>query len=474
MPVKVSALEITGATPSFSSSMTWDEYRHFHRQPAIVAFWRRLMGPILPWLTPVRRRLLLALGAGVIAVTDPLKELRAARKWLDLPPDITGAVLTVITLFAFVWACYRVAARFASLPGFVRRHPQLCLHGCFWAWMIVVWNTAPSSVTVRTVLAGCTLALPLLLWRLGFMLFTAQRGKMAGTAFRDHWFYLWPVWGGTSVPYGKGLDYLKSCEAKDEEALARAQLSGIKLFLLAALCGAAKGLIDGMIFGEDNIYRRALGGATLSVARAGDMMASPGEHAVWKCWVSIYCELFRLVLGWGSVGHAVIGYLRLGGFHVFRNTYKPLLAETIVEFWNRYYYYFKELLVHFFFFPVFTRYFKQNARLRMAAAVFAAAFFGNMYYHLIKAKTFLRGDWAEVWAQFNPRLIYCFVLALGIFISMQREQKRMKCGTPRSRPRRTLAIFGVWTFFAFIHLWARSGPTHAQRFHFVLGLFGFG
>jgi len=25
---------------------------------------------------------------------------------------------------------------------------------------------------------------------------------------------------------------------------------------------------------------------------------------------------------------------------MFRNTYKPLLAESIVEFWNRYYYYF--------------------------------------------------------------------------------------------------------------------------------------
>ena len=44
----------------------------------------------------------------------------------------------------------------------------------------------------------------------------------------------------------------------------------------------------------------------------------------------------------------IVGYLRLCGFNVFRNTYKPLLAETMVEFWNRYYYYFKELLVNFF------------------------------------------------------------------------------------------------------------------------------
>ena len=54
-----------------------------------------------------------------------------------------------------------------------------------------------------------------LVWRLGYMLFTAQRGKMTATRFTDHWFYIWPPWGGSSTPYGKGLDYLASCEAKD-------------------------------------------------------------------------------------------------------------------------------------------------------------------------------------------------------------------------------------------------------------------
>jgi hypothetical protein len=192
-----------------------------------------------------------------------------------------------------------------------------------------------------------------------------------------------------------------------------------------------KGLIDGLVFGEDNFYRHALGGATLGVASANYMIATPGDYPIWKCWVSIYCDLFRQVLDWGSRGHVIIGYLRLGGFYVFRNTYKPLLAETIVEFWNRYYYYFKELLVQFFFLPTFTRYFKQSPQLRMFTAVFAAAFFGNLYYHVIKSPVFFQADWAKLWAVFNPRLVYCFALALGIFISMQREQRRPKTAQPR-------------------------------------------
>ncbi len=120
---------------------------------------------------------------------------------------------------------------------------------------------------MRTVLVGCTLVFPLLLWRLGFMLFTAQRGKMAGTAFHDHWFYLWPVWGGSSVPYGKGFDYLKSCEAKDEEALARIAALRDQVVVARGCCAEwARGCWTALVFGEDNGYRRALGGLTLGVA----------------------------------------------------------------------------------------------------------------------------------------------------------------------------------------------------------------
>jgi hypothetical protein len=58
---------------------------------------------------------------------------------------------------------------------------------------------------------------------------------------------------------------------------------------------------------------------------------------------SLYCELVWQVLRHAAAEHMIIGTLRLFGFNVFRNTYKPLPPESILEFWNRYYYYFKEL-----------------------------------------------------------------------------------------------------------------------------------
>src|SRR5207247_2697015 len=83
-------------------------------------------------------------------------------------------------------------------------------------------------------------------------------------------------------------------------------------------------------------------------------------------------------------GHTMIACFRMSGFRALRNNYRPLAARTIAEFLNRYYFYFKELLVEFFFYPTFFRFFKGRTRLRLAAATFAAAGLGNMFFHFIR------------------------------------------------------------------------------------------
>lgn len=453
--------------------MTWDQIRHFHKQPQNVAQWCRWFGSVLRWLTPGRRRLLLAAGAVWIAVKRPFEEIRQTGEWLGIKPDLVSVILLIALASALVWFCYHLARQFSRWPAFARRHPQICLHSIFWMLLVWLWILPSPHPTLRIVLTGLAMLMPFLLWRLGYMLFTAQRGKMTATRFTDHWFYIWPVCGGSSTPYGKGLDYLASCEAKDAEALAKSQLAGVKLFVLAGLCGLTKAILDAVVFGEDNAYRRALGGFSLGIPSFGEWFANPGAHPRWAGWVALYADLIRSVLRWGEHGHLVIGYLRFGGFYIFRNTYKPLLAETVVEFWNRYYYYFKELLVNFFFFPTFTRYFKPHPRLRLFAAVFMAACVGNMYYHVINSSTLVRGDWPRLWYQFNSRLCYCLMLALGLYVSIHRESKRNRNAPRRSLPRRALAIFGVWTFFAIIHIWAKKESGSAtDRLKFLLGLFG--
>jgi hypothetical protein len=302
------------------------------------------------------------------------------------------------------------------------------------------------------------LALPFLLWRMGYLLMSGQRGRVASSRFGDHLLYLYPAYGGTNTPYGKGLDHLARHEAASEAALARSQLAGIKLLILAAIYNGLLALMAGLVYGDP---RGAWSGHGLGLPRLEQMLPAAGTP--WAtAWMSLYVALVWDVLKLAARGHEIVGILRLFGFNVFRNTYKPLLAPSVVEFWNRYYYYFKELLVEFFFFPTYVRRFRRSPRLRIFAATLAAAGFGNLYYHLLQHDAFmLTLRWATIAPWLLSRGFYCLLLSVGIYLSMRREQARR--GTVAAAPVPMLTqvrrVAGVWTFFALLSIWAEDSVT---------------
>jgi hypothetical protein len=114
----------------------------------------------------------------------------------------------------------------------------------------------------------------------------------------------------------------------------------------------------------------------------------------------------------------------------------------------------------------------------MLAAVFAAAFVGNMYYHFLRAsESLIAGDLALVWKILGPRMIYCFALAVGIYISMLRQrQRRGNTATADSgngKFAKARRIAGVWTFFALLNFWnTKSTASLADQITFFLSLFG--
>lgn len=441
----------------------------------MISAWAQAFGPLLRWLTPSRRRLLLSLLGLIVAVRLSFDDMARGERSLGVDsPDPIAALVLLAALIAFVVGAFAAAKHFASLPSLVRRHPQLVLHAILWSLLALLWTTGPGEGLWRTVLVGCAFALPFLLWRVGYMMFAAQRGKMAGTGLKDHFFYLFPVATGTDTPFGKGHEYLSANEARDEMGLARSQLAGMKLFLLAGLWALAGEFIRGAAYGESNAFHGALGGFSLGLPRFHDMVADVDAYPLWRRWISLYVGLVLAVLHLAATTHVFIGWLRLFGFYIFRNTYKPLLAESVVDFWGRYYYYFKELLVNFFFYPVFARHFKKSPRLRMFAAVFAAAFVGNLYYHWLRIDgARAAGDFAAMWDRLQSRAFYCLLLATGIYVSMRREQQRAKEKRARGLPRKMVAIFGVWTFFSIIHIWIeKDSASFAMRSRFFLALVG--
>jgi hypothetical protein len=102
-----------------------------------------------------------------------------------------------------------------------------------------------------------------------------------------------------------------------------------------------------------------------------------------------------------------------------------------------------------------------------------------MYYHLLQPKEpLVAADWHKLWSLLGARLVYCFLLASGIAISMLRQQRRRgKSGTtavlPSGGVRRLRRIACVWTFFAVINFWnVLARLTIAERTRLFLTLFG--
>jgi hypothetical protein len=209
------------------------------------------------------------------------------------------------------------------------------------------------------------------------------------------------------------------------------------------------------------------------------MLRSTANPSLPVRWLSLYLDLVRVTLEFAIFSHAIIGSIRLLGFNVFRGTYKPLLAESVIDFWNRFNYYFKELLADFFFFPVYLRYFKTRVKTRIFAAVFAAAFAGNMYAHALDRDLLLAADFDKLGQFLAPRTIYCLVLATGIYVSMLRQQRRRGRANAgdagaSSWLRRQWRRGGVWTFYSLIHIWnlPASAVSTADRWGFFASLWG--
>lgn len=433
-----------------------------------------LVALVLIW--PQRRREILSLGS-----------LWVAYRFVGLPwsMDKLGWIMTgLAAALALVYLVYQLARNFQSLPGAVRRHPLLTVHLAFWLAMSLAWAMpalleGEDPLHLSSVLHQLQILLPFLLWRFAYVMLSGQRGSARLSRFSDHLCYCLPVFGGTGVPYGKGHDYLSRCTAADAQAVARAQLAGLKLLALAWVWKAVRAWFGAGIHGEMHGYGSGLMlGVGLHLPRLETLIAGEAHATMMTAWASLFLELIDYTLAIAILGHVIIGVLRLFGFNVFRNTYKPLLAESILEFWNRFYYYFKELLVEFFFFPTFTRYFRNNPELRMFAAVMAAAFLGNVYFHVVRdLDELINAGLAGAWTMLAPRVFYCLLLGLGVYFSMRRQQARRGTSlTAANTLLRVRRIAPVWLFFSLIHIW-NIAPVHLdfeQRTRFFFSLFGLG
>jgi hypothetical protein len=274
-----------------------------------------------------------------------------------------------------------------------------------------------------------------------------------------------PFWGSSATPFGKGIAYLSRFEAKTPEELAITQLKGLKLAcwtLLLAVCAMGLNrLVYGYLALQDFDH-------TFSGYVAG------ARYPRYMCWASLVVSFLDGTLAMTIWGGAIIASARLAGFRLLRNTYKPLEATTLAEFWNRYYFYYKELLVDHFFYPVFLGSFRKHRKLRMFFATFMSACVGNILFHFIRELHFVAElGWRKAVVGEASHAFYAFLLAMGVGLSQLRPRK----STP-NRGRlagRVMPFLGVVLFFCILHVFdAPDDRSHSiwQRVHFLSYLVG--
>ncbi|MBF0627738.1 MAG: hypothetical protein HQL91_05895 [Magnetococcales bacterium] len=423
---------------------------------------------ILTQRFPSHRAWIMAVGGGGLFLFKKLNQLNVVDPFWFM----VDGVLIVGLLYSFFY----IAKGFAKLPRMVRNHPQFFLHGLLWLWILIVllfpanFRRDPSWELAAN-LTVCLVFFAFLIWRIGFLLYSGKRGTIKQNGFVDHLIYCLPYLGASQVPYGKGLDYFYSKRATERLDLAKVQLSGLKLLVLASLWEVALDLLDWAFFSTavdaQPLFRLHHINELILISTS----QMPGAITVWT---SLIVDMVYETTQLAITGHLIIGCLRLFGFNLFRNTYKPLLSKTLIDFWNRYYFYFKELLVDFFFFPVYLSFFKHHPKWRIFAATMASAFLGNFYYHLLQNfdQLIITGKMPS-FVKFSSYLFYCFVLGIAIFVSILREQsQRGKPAVTCSTLVTARKIAGVWIFFALLRIWDHTDSAFMLDTRFFFSLFG--
>jgi hypothetical protein len=420
-----------------------------------------------------RWNLLFVAAIGWIVVFSPvnegvLRELAAqheAEEWVSFWP----VMLSLFLLMALggVWL--------------VRRYPSsLLAHRPVSVLLILLLGLLTASSMPLTGLPWCIVAISAMalgkyIWFIAYSLHGEQSRQSAPAGMQ---LAVWrPFWGFTTMPYGKGTLYLGRVEAKDEQEFAVVQLKALKLMVWVLILLMVQTLfVRTFYFAEGNPLNGYVNSEPAPLVPtypdALDRHLQGNPYPLPVRWLAIICHFLYILMSVTVAGHSIVATCRMAGFNILRNTYRPLTADSIVEFYNRYYYYFKELLTEFFFFPTYLRYFKGYPRFRLFAATMAAAGLGNFLFHFLSDEEVImrRGIWDALVAR-QVFALYVVVLAIAITLSQMRLMDRK-----RRRPVgywKALSIVGVLMFYILISI--LSDNSHSRTIgdcaSFFLSLF---
>ena len=352
-----------------------------------------------------------------------------------------------------------LAAVRSGRPRWIAAYPQLALILGFLVLLSITASGIASAAAQRW-LWSLTSAFSGYMWIVALVA-VEQRNRGAQVPFVEVVGAMHPFWTLPATPYTVGPMKLRRLAARDDSALAVSQIKAFKLIVWAYVLLTAGGALDAVAHKTLHIptFREAL-------------QAFDAGGLSWSMrWLSLFVDFFDLIWHLAVVGHLVIACARLAGYNLPRNTYKPLSARTVAEFWGRYYYYFKELMLNLFYFPTFMTCFRDRPQLRAAFATFMAAGVGNLLFHAIREYASFAevGAWRSI-VGLQTYAFYCVALSAGIAYSQWRN-----AGRPKRSDRlfdRVVSFTVVMLFFCLLHIFddTRRTLTLAAHLDFLVSL----
>ena len=169
----------------------------------------------------------------------------------------------------------------------------------------------------------------------------------------------------------RGSRELIASEQTDAVNLSKCQISGIKLALVSMIFKLTAQLLEQFIFNSQgsSVIFNYIQVSSLNLVNPnliGLVKYNQLDISLFQLWSVVLVKPFIYFL-FEPIGNAglLIAFLRLLGFKVGRNFYRPHQATTFSNFLHRVYFYYSNVLIHFFYLPIFIYLSELNFRSKL-------------------------------------------------------------------------------------------------------------
>lgn len=260
------------------------------------------------------------------------------------------------------------------------------------------------------------------------------------------------------APYlGQAHAYLQARHLR--EGKSALVLSGVRLWCLALVYMVfAEQVVAWFIAAIGQVFDIKVYAFTSELVREfleGERVSTP------TVLLSTLVDQARIFLIYGGVTHFRVGAWRVMGYAVDTQYDRPWLATNLANLWGRFAFHFREFLVRVFYYPVFLKFFRKRALLRIFAATMVATVLGNWIWGHVPPRTITRLTWEDLMVILST-WPYFVLLGLGISLTQIYLARRPRTRRPWTWDRwfcvDLVCCYLTLQYFALIHVFVRPQP----------------